>query len=225
MGQTILTPHQFAVLEQAANEPSITEHYYFTGGTALAACYLYHRYSKDLDFFTSENVDETYLDEFFDRITPTAGIASIEKLKHFQMIFYDVTFVDTSTLRIDFVKMDYPHIEEGIRYNDTSLRVDSVFDIALNKFRAIANRATARDFVDLYCILTTQGISLEQVFLRMYDKYAPFSYEDAMNNIERLVSVLDVVSDYPEMLIPFDREKMIDFFLAEAKKLEGKIFK
>lgn len=212
-------------MEQAANEPSITEQYYFTGGTALAACYLCHRYSKDLDFFTSENVDETYLDGFFDRITPAVGIANIEKMKHFQMIFYDVAFVDTSTLRIDFVKMDYPHIEEGIRYKDTSLRVDSIFDIALNKFRAIADRATARDFVDLYCILTTQGISLEQVLMRMYDKYAPFTYEDALNNIERLVSILDVVSDYPKMLVPFDRQQMINFFLAEAKKLEHKIFK
>lgn len=225
MGQTILTPHQFAVLEQAANESSVTDRYYFTGGTALAECYLHHRYSKDLDFFTSDKLDETPLDTFFDRITHAVGISSIEKTKHVQMIFYGVTFVDLSTLRIDFVEMDYPQIEVGIQYKNSHLRVDSVFDIALNKFRAISDRATARDFVDLYCILKNQDISLEQVLMRMYDKYAPFSYEDAMNNIERLVSILDVVSDYPEMLVPFDRQKMIDFFLAEAKKLEYKIFK
>ena len=87
MGQTILTPHQSAVLEQAANELFITEQYYFTGGTALAECYLLHRYSKDLDFFTSDNVDEAPLDSFFERITSVVGIGTIEKLKHFQMIF------------------------------------------------------------------------------------------------------------------------------------------
>ncbi|MBI3955753.1 nucleotidyl transferase AbiEii/AbiGii toxin family protein [Candidatus Gottesmanbacteria bacterium] len=212
-------------MEQAANEPSITGRYYFTGGTALAECYLYHRYSQDLDFFTSHSVDEGPLDHFFDRIAPVVGITAIDKKKHYQMIFYGITFVDGSTLRIDFVEMDYPQIEKGIQYNGTPLCVDSVFDIALNKFRAISDRGTARDFVDLYSIVTTQGISLEQVFGRMYDKYAPFSYEDALHNVDRLVSVLDVVSDYPKMLVPFDRAAMVDFFLAEAERLEGKIFK
>ncbi len=212
-------------MEQAASEPSITERYYFTGGTALAECYLHHRYSKGLDFFTSHSVDDTPLDVFFSRITPVVGITNIEKRKHFQMIFYEVTFGDQLTLRIDFVEMDYPQIERGTQYKDTQLRVDSVFDIALNKFRAISDRATARDFVDLYAILTTQDIFLDQVLMRMYDKYAPFTYDDALNNIERLVSILDIVSDYPVMLVPFDRQSMVDFFLAEARKLEKKIFK
>lgn len=46
-------------------------------------------------------------------------------------------------------------------------------------------------------ILTTQGINFEQVVARMYDKYQPFTYTDELQNVERLITVLDVVSDYP----------------------------
>ncbi len=40
----------------------------------------------------------------------------------------------------------------------------------------------------------------------------------------KLTRVLEA-TEFPLMLIPLDRAAMIDFFLAEVKKLEGKIFK
>lgn len=50
----ILTDKQIAFLHFAAQQKIITQHYYFTGGTPLAAFYLHHRYSEDLDFFVEE---------------------------------------------------------------------------------------------------------------------------------------------------------------------------
>lgn len=32
------------------------------------------------------------------------------------------------------------------------------------------------------------------------------------------------LADYPKMLIPFDRNKMVDFYLKEAKRIGKKLF-
>ena len=79
--------------------------------------------------------------------------------------------------------------------------------------------------LDLYFILITQDITLEQIIERMYDKYAPFTYEDELQNIERLMHVVDVATDFPAMLVPFDRQKMQNFFLEEIKKRKKRIFR
>src|SRR3989338_1192481 len=48
----ILTPLQHKVLEIFFDVPDLKRHFHLTGGTALAAFYLQHRLSIDLDFFT-----------------------------------------------------------------------------------------------------------------------------------------------------------------------------
>ena len=47
----ILTPFQKQILTGVGHSP-LKQSFYLTGGTALAAYYLQHRYSEDLDFFT-----------------------------------------------------------------------------------------------------------------------------------------------------------------------------
>ena len=47
----ILTPFQKQILTAVGHSP-LKSSFYLTGGTALAAYYLQHRYSEDLDFFT-----------------------------------------------------------------------------------------------------------------------------------------------------------------------------
>ena len=41
-------------------EPTVAQHFFLTGGTALSVFYLHHRYSNDLDLFTRDavNLDE-----------------------------------------------------------------------------------------------------------------------------------------------------------------------
>ena len=213
------------MVEQAAHTPEITHWYYFTGGTALAECYLKHRISEDLDFFTQNDINEDILDDFFESNRKHFAYQTIQKIHHYQMTFYLLQYAGGGTLKIDFVQMPYPQIEKDTRYNTTELRVDSIMDIALNKFRAISDRTHARDYVDLYYILTTQDISLDQIITRMYDKFAPFTYEDELQNVERLLHVVDVATDFPTMLAPFDKEAMRLFFLSEVKKRKKNIFR
>lgn len=49
----ILTPLHKRVLDALFAEEAFAGAFYLTGGTALAAFYLKHRHSDDLDFFTN----------------------------------------------------------------------------------------------------------------------------------------------------------------------------
>ena len=52
MENNVLTPLQQQVLVALFDNGLADRGYYLTGGTALSAFYLQHRYSDDLDFFT-----------------------------------------------------------------------------------------------------------------------------------------------------------------------------
>lgn len=220
MGKDILTPHQKAVLALAVGDPEITDNYYLSGGTALAAFYFKHRLSDDLDFFTASDVNVRYLKEFFTKHTDILQMTHFDTQEHHEMIFFYLSFKDGTELIVDFATGSGKQIEKGIYYK--KLAIDSIFDIAINKLAAMSDRTRARDYVDLYFILKTQDISLEQVYARIIDK---FGYHfDTMELGRKLLYMTDM-SDYPTMLVPFAKEDMINFYLREAKKLEPKIFK
>lgn len=210
-------------MEQATNDEHIAGRYYLTGGTALSEFWLHHRYSEDLDFFTPHAIDTDYLKTIVNKWATLIPVKDVQTVVHHDgMVIFTLVFTKSSSLKIDFVNFPYAQIERGCMYK--KLSVDSVFDIALNKLNALLDRIQARDFVDLYCILTIEDISFKQVLERMNDKFDPYVYENMVNIGTRLCRVEEVV-DYPTMLIPFDKQKMIDFYLKEAKKLEPKIFK
>lgn len=57
----ILTKSQEIVLRAVAQSAYLKKEFYFTGGTALSAVYLGHRYSDDLDIFTQKDLDVTQI--------------------------------------------------------------------------------------------------------------------------------------------------------------------
>ncbi len=207
-------------MEFAKTDPEITQWYYFTGGTALAHYYLHHRYSEDLDFFTQSQVNPVPLDAFFQKIRTDAQIIKVQQKKISGLFMYTLTFEDGSELKVDFNEYDFPQVERGPK--DGALQIDSLYDIAINKLYTVLSRSKARDFVDLYCCLELNDFSLEQLFDRKKDKF--FTQADEIEIARKFSSVADV-ADYPTMLVPFDRDKMIAFFLSEAKKYGNRIFK
>ncbi|MDP2656011.1 MAG: nucleotidyl transferase AbiEii/AbiGii toxin family protein [bacterium] len=52
----ILSERQLRALEFLAGQEYIKNNFYLTGGTALVAYSLHHRYSEDLDFFSEQEV-------------------------------------------------------------------------------------------------------------------------------------------------------------------------
>ena len=67
MEQEILTKTQKKVIEAVAKDPNL-KGFYLSGGTALAAFYLEHRFSDDLDFFAFEEPDRIYLHSLAERL-------------------------------------------------------------------------------------------------------------------------------------------------------------
>ncbi len=194
--------------------------YTFTGGTALSEVYLQHRLSEDLDFFTRSPVMDHKINAFIEKAKTTIGYTSYKKRVYSGLFMYTLTFPDGDLLKLDFNEYDFPPVERGTKLG--KLDVDSIFDIAVNKLEAILSRAKVRDFVDLYLALPVIGCDLDQVRMRLADKFSGIRDDDEV--VRHLVKVVDF-TDYPSMLVPFDRQKMVDFFLAEAKKLEKKFFK
>ena len=74
---TILSANQQKTLSRIAGEQSLAKHFYLTGGTALAAYYLNHRLSEDLDFFSEQEFDPPVISAFFKKISAEAGIQSV----------------------------------------------------------------------------------------------------------------------------------------------------
>lgn len=188
------------------------------GGTALSEFYLHHRLSEDLDFFSEDEIDYRNLEEFTEIITNFLK-AKVDKAK--RTGFYRYTFTGSfGVLKTDFVHQVFKQLEHNKNVNN--LQIASLWDIAVDKMYTIFGRSNARDFVDLYFIIQEIDCDLDQLINAMEEKYqAGF---DKISLLSRLPIANDV-TDFPKMLVPFDRQKMVDFFLKMTKKAENKIFK
>jgi predicted nucleotidyltransferase component of viral defense system len=68
MAQEILTTLQQKFIHLFAKNELLKKYFYLTGGTALSAYYLKHRYSEDLDFFSLKPVDTLSIEVFLKEI-------------------------------------------------------------------------------------------------------------------------------------------------------------
>src|SRR3989344_108915 len=221
MGQTILTPHQSQFLELVAGEKQLSRKFYLTGGTALAEFYYQHRLSEDLDFFNPETeVNQTVLEIFLKKNLPKIGVIQVKKTVFLGLVTYILEFPDGQQLKIDFNYYPFPLIQPGKKYKD--LTIDSVYDIAANKLHTMFMKPRSRDYVDLYFILTKEHYSLDKLIV---DAKAKFDWHiDRSTLASQFLRVKDF-SEEPRMLVPMDRGKMEEFFLALAKSLDNDIFK
>lgn len=220
MGKTILTPKQSYLVEQAAKNEEIIRWYYLTGGTALAEFYLHHRLSEDLDFFTTSEVNNQKIQAFIDSIKTPTGIKDYVVKQISGLYQYTLFYDDGESIKADFNEYDYRQVEPGTVFG--KLRIDSMYDIAINKLESMCNRTKARDYVDLYMLISQNIFSMEQLMARVPEK---FGHRWTIPQYIRAFCAAQEVTDYPTMLVPFDKEEMIDFYLSVAKKLGSKIFK
>ena len=221
MGKTILTPKQLNFLELVQQDSQITKRFYFTGGTALAEFHLKHRLSEDIDLFTeAEEVDQSVVDAFLKRISHKLSVVKISKSLFLGLVSTTLHFRDGETLKVDFNYYPFPRIEKGLKYKN--LEVDSVYDIAVNKVHTIMHRSRGRDYVDLYFIMQMYNYSLERL---ISDAKAKFDWHIERGDLaSQFMRVVDL-DEFPAMLSPFNKKKMEEFFLNEAKKLKKEILK
>lgn len=223
MGKTILTPQQRDFLELVQQETSLVKNFYLTGGTALAGFYYQHRLSEDIDLFTEKNeASQRVVDAFLRKIGPKLGVRKAKKSQFLGLVSYLLVYVNNATLKVDFNYYPFPRIEKGSSFKH--LLIDSVHDIAANKVHTIFTKPRARDYIDLYFILSREDYTLKNLIL---DAKVKFDWDiDPITLASQFVRVRELEkTELPRMLIPLDRKDMNKFFLSEAKKLEKDIFK
>jgi predicted nucleotidyltransferase component of viral defense system len=134
---------------------SFGQNFYWTGGTALAYCYLCHRYSVDLDFF-SHNLfnDDEYL-IFVNQLKRNLNASKITLTKQYNRRLYMIRG-NAATLKLELVYFPFPGLERRKRSQDFFLKIDSLTDIMVNKVLSTYQRDEAKDVYDLFYYLNHQ---------------------------------------------------------------------
>lgn len=198
----ILTPLQRNVLGALFSDPWFHEHFYLTGGTALAAFYLKHRYSDDLDFFTHQ----TALDSIPELMRSTAehlGMSAVPLQRSPGFLRYELN----GELKVDFV------VDVAFRVGEPesidALKIDSIHNIAVNKVCAILGRLDAKDYVDLFFIQREYQFDIFELLQLGQQK-------DAGLDLFVWASLIAEVSQFailPRMIRPISLEDLVSFYL------------
>lgn len=226
MGKSILTTKQLDFLELAQTQASITKNFYLTGGTALAEFYFQHRLSEDIDLFSEKEVNVAAVEAFLQNISFKLGITKIIKQNYLGLYTYQLEYKDGGRLKVDFSYYPFPKIEKGGRFG--KLEVSSLYDIAVNKIQTIATRTRARDYIDLYFILSDSELPPYKYLDKLrLDSQAKFDWPlEVKNLVAAFLKVKDLKKvDFPKMLVTFNKDSFEKFFLELAKSLESSIFR
>lgn len=214
----VLTPRQRAFLEAAGKDEFIVRDFYLTGGTALAAFYLGHRYSEDLDFFSEKEVDTLALNVFFKRVKPRLDVAKIDFQQSYNRNLVFLEYGDDEILKTEFTYFPFPRIEKG--RSEYGIEIDSLLDIAVNKLFTIYQRTKARDYIDLYCICHKNGFSIADLTAKARAKFD--WHIDPLQLGAQFVKAGDA-RDLPRMISATADEEWRNFFTEEAKKLKSDV--
>jgi len=217
MKVNILTDRQTAFLERFGAEEAVARDFYLTGGTALAAWYLYHRYSEDVDFFSETEIDSLALDVFFSNTKKDLGITKIDFQQSYNRNLFFLHF-GNEVLKTEFTYFPFPRIELG-RY-EYGVRIDSLLDIAVNKLFTIYQRTAARDYIDLYSICKEKQWALHELTEKARMKFD--WHIDPLQLGTQLMKAKEA-KDYPRMIKDMPLAEWHDFFIVEAKKLKPDI--
>ncbi|PIZ00459.1 hypothetical protein COY62_02490 [bacterium (Candidatus Howlettbacteria) CG_4_10_14_0_8_um_filter_40_9] len=216
MQQKILTDSQKKVIAKVASEPKLKD-FYLSGGTALAAYFLHHRISDDLDFFTEKEIDKIFLHKF---------VADLKKALKANSVRYDrlydrniFTFkMEKEEFKTEFTYYPFKKLSKSIL--EDGIRVDSFRDVSANKLMALLDRFDPKDFADIYFILKERTLDAVR-------KDVEKKFEMKINNIflgsefakARRIDAL------PKMVRKIGVNELKDFFSKQSKELGKEIFK
>lgn len=127
------------------------------GGTALAAGYLGHRLSDDLDLFTGAATLREAVPAVMDA-WQAAGIAVRPESSY---PGFTRLWVGRRPVKVELAQ-DSPYQLEAASSTVDGMPVRSLKDLAADKTLALSGRATTRDFLDVY-VLLQQGFELSQI--------------------------------------------------------------
>lgn len=209
----LLTPLQRKLL-RAIGESPLRDEFFLTGGTALAALYLHHRYSLDLDLFTENPTAIAQVPPTMREIASRLDleITFTRTLGTFLEAF--ITSPDGERVEFDFAQ-DSPYRLEPTHFDpDLDLLVDNPTDISCNKLSALFDRAEPKDFVDIYFVVQEIYRFDQLVALARRKHVGMDDYWLAM-----ALAQVEQVEVLPRMVKPVSVDELKAFFMARAKEL------
>lgn len=212
------TPTQIRFLSALLSDPHIRKTFYLTGGTALAACYLNHRQSEDIDLFSTKALDEQRIvASISQHIGPIAK--TIDYVRIHDRLGYTIAFPNNQKLKVDVVSYPYERLENPEKFYQ-GLAIDSIADIGVNKLMTISQRTASKDYVDLYFILKkyTMWDLRHGVAHKFKMDIEPLFASSLYSNVDQLTTL-------PIMKKKLTLETLKKFFLNEAKKLAAPMIK
>lgn len=217
MGKVTFTSLQESIFEKFSKNKFLCKKFYFTGGTALAAFYLHHRESEDLEFFSEKDFENKHIDKFVDQIS--------EELKselRFTQIedtrIYELFRGNKLLIKIDFNYYPYKRIKWGLKVQ--GVVIDSLYDIAVNKLQTIISRTQVKDFVDLYFLL--KQFTFWDLLYGIKKKFKMDEDLVLLGTDFLKVEEFDVL---PKMLVPLDLIELRKFYKDLAKTIGMRIVK
>ena len=218
MHKTILSPFQQKVFQSIIKNDFICQHFYFSGGTALAEFYLHHRLSKDFDFFTTKDISYYDLRIQLEKIFQETKIKTIQYRQGLSSKIFFLEKTKTPPIKIEFNYFPFETLERGKKTN--KLKIDSLLDITVNKLHAILTRAVARDFIDFYFIQKKENYPLELLSKKLKKK---FIWQVDPLFLASCFSKAKSLKDYPKMILPFSSKDFYCFFDSLAANLKKDI--
>lgn len=219
MSVNILTSDQTRFLEAVGSVPHFVKRFYLTGGTPLAAFYLQHRFSEDLDFFSEQEVDAQEVHIFLEAQKKKLGIKKIEMEQSFNRNLF---FLEMSggLLKTEFTYFPFTRLEKSPE-KKFLIEIDSPRDIAVNKLFTIYNRTKARDYIDLYLLCKEYGFAVTELIAFVRSKFD--THMDPIQLGSQFLKA-EKAEDMPRMIIDLPVLQWQTFFRKEALGLEKSIF-
>ena len=180
----------------------------------MAAFYLQHRYSDDLDFFTEDPQAVLRVPAALQEVAAQlgVGVSFTRTLEHFLECF--LVSAAGERLEMDFA-LDSPYrLEPKVFRQEIGFWTDNALDISCNKLSALFDRAEPKDFVDVYFI-HHERFPLDDLFLRAKQKHVgmdPYWMAQAFSRITE-VKVL------PRMIKAVTLEQLSEFFTKQIPRL------
>ena len=220
MGKEILSKNQHLFLDALKKEKKLCDNFYLTGGTALAAFYLNHRLSEDLDFFSEKEIDKLSISVFLKTIRERLKIKTIDYQESFNRNLFFLHLISKEILKTEFTYFPFPRIEKSVR--EGNLQIDSILDIAANKLFTIYQNPRSRDFIDLYLILEERKFNLDDLIKKARIK---FDWHIDPIQLGTQFKKCQETADFPIMIKKIKPREWQEFFIKEAKKMKKDIFK
>ena len=206
----ILTDDQKRLLAYFRASP-LSERFYLTGGTALSAFYLHHRWSEDMDFFSEESVQ---IEEVLGLVKSLPLTRQPEYERKYDRKIFLLRFSESEVMKVEFTTYPFPRFERGPVVD--GVQIDSLKDILANKLAALTDRRDPKDYIDLYCALKRYpGLDLGQLARDAGVKFGVKGVEHILRG--RFLEPLPPLGGL-RMRQEVDQEELGRFFSRQAKE-------